>query len=112
MSNKINLRKEQIQLIEKLAVMIEKGGLQPAMAKIIALLMVNDEPELTFDEIWETLGISKSAASQAINQLLKLIKLNTEQKSATAKDISAAVLTVGRKIQKRRLKGCRSLQMY
>ena len=80
MSNKINLRKEQIQLIEKLAVIIEKNGLQPAMGKIIALLMVSDEPELTFDEIWETLGISKSAASQAINQLIAANKIEYRTK--------------------------------
>ncbi len=80
MSNKIILRKEQVQLIEKLAVIIEKTGLQPAMGKIIALLMVNDEPEMTFDEIWETLGISKSAASQAINQLLAANKLEYKTK--------------------------------
>ncbi len=54
MANKINLRKEQVQLIEKFAVILEKSGFQPAMGKIVALLMVNDEPELTFDEIWKT----------------------------------------------------------
>ncbi len=80
MATKINLRKEQIQLIERLAVVLEKSGLQPAMGKIIALLMVNDEPEVTFDEIWETLGISKSAASQAINALLAANKIEYRTK--------------------------------
>ncbi len=68
--NKIDLRKEQIQLLEKAAVLFEKGNMQPAVAKILALLLVSDNPELTFDEIRETLEISKSAASVAINQLL------------------------------------------
>ncbi len=80
MANKINLRKEQVQLIEKFAVILEKSGFQPAMGKIVALLMVNDEPELTFDEIWETLGISKSAASQAITQLIATNRLEYKTK--------------------------------
>lgn len=49
--------------------------MQPAIAKILALLLVSDDPELTFDEIRETLGISKSAASMAINQLLTANKI-------------------------------------
>ena len=68
--NKIALKKEQIQLLEKAAVLFEKGNMQPAVAKILALLLVSDNPELTFDEIRETLEISKSATSTAINQLL------------------------------------------
>lgn len=68
--NKIDLRKEQVQLLEKAAVLFEKGSMQPAVAKILALLLVSDNPELSFDEIRETLEISKSAASVAINQLL------------------------------------------
>ena len=73
--HKINLRPEQIQLLEKAAVLFEKGSMQPAIAKILALLLVSDDPELTFDEIRETLGISKSAASMAINQLLTANKI-------------------------------------
>ena len=68
--NKIALKKEQIKLLEKAAVLFEKGNMQPAVAKILALLLVSDNPELTFDEIRETLEISKSATSTAINQLL------------------------------------------
>ncbi|MPR32164.1 GbsR/MarR family transcriptional regulator [Salmonirosea aquatica] len=68
--NKIDLRKNQIELLEKAAVLFEKGNMQPAVAKILALLLVSDNPELSFDEIRETLEISKSAASVAINQLL------------------------------------------
>lgn len=68
--NKIALKAEQIELLEKAAVLFEKGSMQPAVAKILALLLVSDNPELTFDEIRETLEISKSATSTAINQLL------------------------------------------
>lgn len=78
--NKITLRKEQVQLIEKLAVMIEQKGIQPAMAKILALLTVNDDPEVTFDQIRETLGLSKSATSQALSQLLNANKIEYRTK--------------------------------
>lgn len=73
--HKIQLRSGQVELIERLAVDQEKGGLQPAPAKVFALLMVSDATQLTFDEIRETLGISKSATSQAINQLLMINRI-------------------------------------
>ncbi len=68
--NQITLREEQIGLIEELAHYNEVKGLQPAMSKIVALLTISDEIELTFDQIKETLGLSKSAVSQALNQLI------------------------------------------
>lgn len=105
MSSKINLRKGQIQLIEKLAVVIEKGGLQPAMAKIIAFLMVSDEPELTFDEIWGTLGISKSAASQAINQLLAINKLEYRTKLGDRKRYFCSRVTSWQEDTKSQIEG-------
>ena len=67
--NKIALGKEQVGLIEELARALEQMGIQPALAKILALLNVSDETELTFDQIMETLGLSKSAVSQALKQL-------------------------------------------
>lgn len=73
--HKIILRKEQVGLLEKMAVLMEKGGMQPAAAKILALLLVSDEPELTFDEIRETLELSKSATSVVINHLLTTNKI-------------------------------------
>jgi DNA-binding transcriptional regulator GbsR (MarR family) len=78
--NKIDLREHQIDLLEKFAVQLERKGFQPAMAKVVALLLVNDEPEMTFDQIMETLGISKGAASQAINQLLTANKIEYKTK--------------------------------
>jgi len=67
--NKIALRKEQVELIEELAHANEQMGMQPAWAKILALLSVSDETELTFDQIMETLDLSKSGVSQALKQL-------------------------------------------
>ena len=60
----------QKQLVEKLGVFYEKGGLSPVASRIIALLLVSARTELTFDEIREELNISKSAASNALNLLL------------------------------------------
>lgn len=75
-NHKIKLSKMQETLIEKLGIANEKGGLQPAPARVLALLLVSDVTELTFDEIHETLNMSKSAASNAINLLLTTNKID------------------------------------
>jgi DNA-binding transcriptional regulator GbsR (MarR family) len=75
-ANKITLRKEQVELIEELAHVNETLGSQPAMAKILGLLVVADETELTFDQIKDTLELSKSAVSQALSQLLTAKKIS------------------------------------
>lgn len=76
MTDQINLSQDQKQLVEKVGVMHERQGLQPAAARIMALLLVSPETELSFDQIRETLGLSKSAASNAINMLLNIGKLD------------------------------------
>jgi len=58
------------ELVEKLGVVVEKGGLQPAVGRVLASLMVCDPPYRTFDEIQKFLGISKSAVSNALNALM------------------------------------------
>ncbi|RZK39722.1 MAG: MarR family transcriptional regulator [Pedobacter sp.] len=78
--NKIILRKEQVELIEELAIVNERLGVQPAMAKILGLLVLSDETELTFDQIKDTLELSKSAVSQALNQLVTAKKLSYKTK--------------------------------
>lgn len=67
--NKILLKDEQRQLLERLAALYDRAGLPPASAKIMALLTVSDATELSFDQIQDTLGISKSATSQALTHL-------------------------------------------
>ncbi|MXV15347.1 GbsR/MarR family transcriptional regulator [Hufsiella ginkgonis] len=74
--NKISLTKEQVTLIEELAQVNETFGSQPAMSKILGLLVVSDETELTFDQIKDTLALSKSAVSQALSQLLMAKKIS------------------------------------
>lgn len=70
-----NLNDTKRALIEKIGIFHEGIGLQPAAGRVLGLLYVSDRPELTFDEIRETLGISKSAASNAINLLLHVNRL-------------------------------------
>ncbi len=78
--HKIILRKEQVELIEELANVNERLGIPPAMSKIMALLAVADVTELTFDEVKDTLGLSKSAVSQALSQLLMSKKISYKTK--------------------------------
>ncbi|MBC7450065.1 MAG: MarR family transcriptional regulator [Cytophagales bacterium] len=61
---------KQRMLIERLGVFYEQEGFHPAGARIMALLIIADRNELTFDEMREALNISKSATSTAINLLL------------------------------------------
>lgn len=66
---------EQKLLIEKMGVVFEKSGIPPAAGRVLALLLVADNTELTFEEITETLGISKSVISNTINLLLSINKI-------------------------------------
>jgi predicted transcriptional regulator len=84
-SNKIKLTKEQEHLIEKLGIVNEKGGIQPAAARIMSLLLVSDKTELTFEEIYETLNLSKSATSNGINLLLTTNKIEYTTKMGDRK---------------------------
>lgn len=68
----LNLTDKQKQLIEKLGVLNERNGFQPAAASILALLLVADRPELSFDQIRESLNLSKSATSNALNLLISV----------------------------------------
>src|SRR5215211_2638071 len=71
----IQLSDKKLRLIEELGILHEQSGMQPAAARILALLVVSDRNELSFEEIYETLNISKSAASNAINFLISTDKL-------------------------------------
>lgn len=66
----IKLTAKQKELIERMGVYSERSGIPPAQARILALLIISDKTELTFDEILQTLKLSKSAVSNAINVLL------------------------------------------
>lgn len=76
MSEAVKLTESQKMLIEKVGVMHERNGLQPAPSRVLALLVVSPVVELSFDEIRETLNLSKSASSNAINMLLNSDKID------------------------------------
>ncbi|HCX23909.1 MAG: hypothetical protein CMB80_12770 [Flammeovirgaceae bacterium] len=81
----VNLTEEQKKLIEKLGVNTEKDGMPPAPARVLALLMISPELELTFDQIRETLNLSKSATSNALNMLLSMDRIDYITKSGDRK---------------------------
>lgn len=64
--DRIRLQKE---LVEDIGRQAEQEGMQPVTARVMALLMVMDREEYTFDEIVAELSISKSSASMALNTL-------------------------------------------
>ena len=66
----VQLTSEQKHLVEELAVIMEKSHITPAAARIVSLLVVSDQTELTFDQIRDALNLSKSATSNAIRVLL------------------------------------------
>ncbi len=66
----IQFSAEKMQLIEALGLHNEQSGLQPAASRIFALLLISDTIELSFEAIYQTLNISKSAASNALNLLI------------------------------------------
>jgi DNA-binding transcriptional regulator GbsR (MarR family) len=71
----ISLTDTQLRMIEELGVAHEKAGMQPAAARIFALLVVCDQNELTFEQIYELLKLSKSATSNSINYLLNIDRI-------------------------------------
>lgn len=66
---KKTLRTPQKELIEKFGVHLEREGMPPAAARILGLLLVSDEVELSFDDICQSLNFSKSTTSGAIQLL-------------------------------------------
>lgn len=63
---------KQRDLIERIGVLHDRIGFPPATSRVLGLLLVTREPELTFDQIRETLGLSKSSTSSALNLLLQV----------------------------------------
>lgn len=83
MENK--LTDKQKELIESFGVVQEGMGLSPASARVNALLTVAETTELTFDQIREALELSKSATSNAINNLLMLKRIGYKTKPGDRK---------------------------
>jgi DNA-binding transcriptional regulator GbsR (MarR family) len=62
----------QRELIERIGVLHDRFGLPPAAGRVLGLLLVCEQPELTFDEIRFELSLSKSSTSAAVNLLLQV----------------------------------------
>jgi len=75
MEDKIILNTNQKELIDKSIVIHEQMGHTPAMSQILSLLLISDKVELTFDQIRNTLNLSKSATSNALNALIKMKRI-------------------------------------
>lgn len=82
---KLKLTDKQKELVETYGVIQENMGLNPAAARVNALLTVSNKTELSFDEIRETLGLSKSAVSNALNNLLTLEHIGYKTKMGERK---------------------------
>ncbi|EAZ82666.2 GbsR/MarR family transcriptional regulator [Algoriphagus machipongonensis] len=63
------LTEKHKELIERIGVFHEHKGMQPLVGRIIGLLLVHEEGEVSFDEIVEQLGVSKSTVSNALTFL-------------------------------------------
>ncbi|MBK6526704.1 MAG: MarR family transcriptional regulator [Crocinitomicaceae bacterium] len=71
----VNLNATQKDLIEKLGITYENTGMSAVSARILALLLVADDPDLSFDQLRTTLGISKSATSNSLTLLINTGKI-------------------------------------
>lgn len=78
------LSQKQIELVEKIGIYFEQS-MQPAAARILALLIVADQDTCSFDRIRESLNLSKSATSNGINFLLSVKKIEYITKSGERK---------------------------
>lgn len=79
------LTEKQRELIESFGVIQEEMGLSPASARVNALLTVADSVELSFDQIRESLDLSKSATSNALNNLLMMKQIGYKTKPGDRK---------------------------
>lgn len=78
------LSKKQIELIESIGIYFEQS-MQPAAARILALLIVSDQDAYSFEEVSVALNLSKSATSNGINFLLSIKKIEYFTKSGDRK---------------------------
>lgn len=71
--------RRQKELVETIGLRAEQEGMQPVTSRVMALLMVMDREEFTFDEIVDELKISKSSASLALKtlQLRNIVEYTT-----------------------------------
>lgn len=59
-------KQTMLDMVEKMGVQAEKDGYPPAAARILSLLLISDPPHQTFEELQQTLSMSKSAVSNGL----------------------------------------------
>jgi DNA-binding transcriptional regulator GbsR (MarR family) len=79
------LNDKQKELIERIGVFHEHKGMQPLVGRIIGLMLVHESAEVTFEEIVEELGVSKSAVSNALTFLQAKERVNYHTKPGDRK---------------------------
>lgn len=94
MNEVITLTEKQQTLIEKTGVLYEQVGFSPAAARILALLLISDKIELTFDQIRNTLYLSKSATSNGVNFLLQTKQIEYITKMGDRKRYFRSLVTI------------------
>jgi DNA-binding transcriptional regulator GbsR (MarR family) len=62
-------QKSLLELVEKMGVQAEKDGFPPAAARLFSLLLLSDPPHLTFEQLQQTLRLSKSSVSNGLTLL-------------------------------------------
>ncbi len=58
-----------LEMVETMGVQAEKDGFPPAAARIFSLLLIAEPPYLTFEQLQQTLHLSKSSVSNALTHL-------------------------------------------
>ena len=82
----MSISKEKRKLIEEIGIQLEtKLSLAPLSARIYALLTLSSNEGLTFDEIREIIGSSKSSTSVNLNVLTQLKHIDFYTKSGDRK---------------------------
>jgi DNA-binding transcriptional regulator GbsR (MarR family) len=65
----MNQEKALLELVETMGVQAEKDGFPPAAARLFSLLLLSDPPHLTFEQLQQTLSLSKSSVSNGLSLL-------------------------------------------
>jgi DNA-binding transcriptional regulator GbsR (MarR family) len=81
----LTLTEAEQDLIERIGVLHDELGHSPAPGRVVGLLLVSPRPSLTFDEIRNALGLSKSSTSAALNLLMRIGSVEYETRPGERK---------------------------
>lgn len=86
-----------------------KSGITPANARIVGLLLVSAATKLTFEQIMDTLQISKRSTSNALNKLLSIRQIEYVTKHGDRKKYFHVVIEQWYRKMAERLEGMMSM---